>query len=266
MKTVFSVADIENAAGSKYSVQATYGFVSGLPDEAVLTYLLKYRRNSIARRVFFSEIDKRQGLSFEMVDAAAQELLDAIVSRQDRAPNEALLRRLIPRMSQQMRTRTVQTLLSVGTKTTRSLVLRSVPPADAPGISDIVLELALKRRDQDALVGIIYHWPLDCWCEHIDELFAAAAAWPWLQRQVLFKSGQVEHFLNKRAITDPVTELYVRARYGYPVGVDLLNAAINVVNHEDLGVYEDSQRAGLVAWCFGRIGALEQIKKLPQTP
>jgi hypothetical protein len=174
VKIIPSLTDIENAAGLEYSAQATYGFVSGLPDDEVLVYLLKYRDNRIARRVFFSKIDKRPGLSFEMVDPAAQELLDAIEARQDRARNEALLRRLIPRMSHQMRTRTVRTILSVGTKLTRSHVLRYVTPSDAPGISDIVLEFALEHRDQDALVGIIYHWPLDCWRGHIDDLFDAA--------------------------------------------------------------------------------------------
>jgi hypothetical protein len=263
VKNTPSITDIENAAGSKYSAQATFGFVSGLPDDAALIYLLKHRQNKIARRVFFSEIDKRPGLSFEMIDAAAQELLEAIEARQERARNEALLRRLLPRMSQQMRTRAVRTILSVGTKLTRGHVLRSVTPADAPDISDIVLEFALKRRDQDALVGVIYHWPLECWRDHVDGLFEAAAEWPWLQRQVLFKSGEVERFLNKQAITDPVTELYVRARYRYPVSTNLVDAAIQVVNNEDPTVYENSQRAGLVAWCLGRIGAFERIKHLP---
>jgi len=263
VKIIPSITDIENAAGSEYSVQATFGFVSGLPDDTVLDYLLKHKHNKIARRVFFTEIDKRPRLSFEIVDPAAQELLEAIEARQDRVRNEALLRRLIPHMSQQMRTRAVRTILSAGTKLTRGHVLRSVTPADAPGITDIVLEFALKRHDQDALVGVIYHWPLEYWREHIDALFEAAGEWPWLQRQVLFKSGEIERFLNRQAITDPVTELYARARYGYPVSTDLVDAAIQIVNGENPTVYENSQRAGLVAWCLGRIGALERIKNLP---
>jgi len=184
-----SITEIENAAGPNYAAPVTYGFVSGLADDFVLTYLLKHRSNPIARRVFFSEIDKRPGLSFKVIDAAAEELLDAIVDRQDRARNEAFLRRLIPRMSQQMRTRTVRTILSSGTKLTRSHVLRWVTPVDAPGISDAVLELALSHRDQDALIGIVYRWPLEYWRDHIDTIFEAAGGWPWLQRQVIFKTG-----------------------------------------------------------------------------
>jgi hypothetical protein len=93
-----SITEIENTAGPKYAAPVTYGFVSGLPDDSVLTYLLRHRSNPLARRVFFSEIEKRPGLSFKVIDAAADELLEAIVDRQDRVRNEALLRRLIPRM------------------------------------------------------------------------------------------------------------------------------------------------------------------------
>jgi hypothetical protein len=261
-----SITEIENAAGPNYAAPVTYGFVSGLADDFVLTYLLKHRSNPIARRVFFSEIDKRPGLPFKVIDAAAEELLDAIVARQDRARNEAFLRRLIPRMSQQMRTRTVRTILSSGTKLTRSHVLRWVTPVDAPGISDAVLELALSHRDQDALIGIVYRWPLEYWRDHIDTVFEAAGDWPWLQRQVIFKTGEADHFLRRRAISDPVTELYVRAKYQHPVAADLIiAAAIDVVNQENPKSYENSQRAGLVAWCLGRIGALEEIKRLPLT-
>jgi hypothetical protein len=259
------ITEIENAAGPKYVAPATYGFVSGLADDFVLKYLLGHRSNPIARRVFFSEIEKRPGLSFKVIDAAAEELLEAIVGRQDRARNEALLRRLIPRMSQQMRTRAVRTILSAGTKVSRSHVLRWVTPVDAPGISDAVLELALIRRDQDALVGIVYRWPLEFWRDHIDALFEAAEDWPWLQRQVIFKTGEADRFRRRRAISDPVTELYVRVRYQHPVTADLIAAAIDVVNQEDPQIYENSQRAGLVAWCLGRVGALEEIKKLPCT-
>jgi uncharacterized protein len=158
MTTIPSLADIKKAAGP-YSVQAMFGCVSGLSDDALFEFLLAHRTDKVVRRIFFSEIDKRSGLSPEIIDRTAQELLEAIEARQDRPRNEAYLRRLIPHMSQQMRTRTVRTILSVGTKLTRGHVLRTVTPDQAPVISDAVLEFALKHHDQDALIGIIYNWP-----------------------------------------------------------------------------------------------------------
>ena len=149
--------------GPNYAAPVTYGFVSGMADDFVLTYLLKHRSNSIARRVFFSEIDKRPGLSFKVIDAAAEELLDAIVDRQDRARNEAFLRRLIPRMSQQMRTRTVRTILSSKTKLTRSHVLRWVTLV-AMKISSVLIGISMSTQ----LRRILYtFWDRVCWIRNI---------------------------------------------------------------------------------------------------
>ena len=196
----------------------------------VLKYLIDQRDDPVARRIFCSEIERRARLPCEVVDAVAEELLEAIVSRQDRVGNEALLRRLIPIMSDQIKVRTVRTILSIGTRVSRRYVLRMVTPADIPDIRNIVLELAVGDRDADALFGIIYHWPLEWWRDQIDAVFEAAEDQPWLQRQVIFKTGEVHRFLEKGAIRDPVTELYVRARYAYPITTDLIAAAIKVVN------------------------------------
>src|SRR5262249_42959369 len=118
---------------------------------------------------------------------------------------------------------------------------------------------------EDALVGIVYRWPVEWWQDHIDAVFQASEDFPWLQRQVIFKTGEAERFLARGAIADPVTELYVRARYNLPATAGLIDAAIDRVKAANPLDYENSRRAGLVAWCLGRIGALEKIRQLPQT-
>src|SRR3979411_2005198 len=138
--------EIERNSGPKYSASALFGYISGLPDAVFLPYILRHREHAVVRRVFFSEIEKRTNLSFDAVDEAAAELLSEIAKGIDRAKNEALLRRLIPRMSMQMRTQTVRTILSVGTKVSRSYVLRWVTPAETPGIEPIIIDLARINR------------------------------------------------------------------------------------------------------------------------
>jgi hypothetical protein len=254
--------EIERNSGPKHSASALFGYISGLPDAVFLSYILRYRDHAVVRRVFFSEIEKRTNLSFDVVDQATAELLAGIAKGVDRAKNEALLRCLIPRMSMQMRTQTARTILSVGTKVSKSYVLRWVTAAEAPGIESLVVEFALHQQDQDALVGIVYRWPVETWKDYAEELFKAASAHPWLQRQIIFRSNEPDTFLDQKLITDPVTELYIRARYGRPVSTNLMESAIETVNAETTHSYETSQRSGLIAWCLGRLGAFDRIPEL----
>lgn len=218
-------------AGSELFLPALFGFISGLTDERFLDYMLRHRGHLGVRRVFFSEVEKRAALPPEAVDRAA-ELLAAVIDGSDRVKDEALLRRLIPRTSTQMRAKVVRVVLSAGTRTMRKHVLRRVTPADAPGIEEAVLEHALMGHSEDALVGIVYRWPVELWREKGLELFEAAAAHPWLQRHIIFRTGDPDPFLRSRLITDPVTELYVRARYGRSSSDRLIADAITSVNAE----------------------------------
>jgi hypothetical protein len=45
VKNIPSITDIEKTAGSKYSAQAAYGFVSGLSDDAVLGLTARFVQN-----------------------------------------------------------------------------------------------------------------------------------------------------------------------------------------------------------------------------
>lgn len=254
--------DVERLAPVGMAAPALFGFISGMDHEGFLAYALRHREHAVVRRVFFSEIGKRTDLPVDAVDAAAAELLALITQGTDRAKSETLLRRLIPGISMQMRTRTVRVVLTAGTKPMRSNVLRQVTPLAAPGIEADVLDQALIHRSEDALVGIVYRWPVDLWRSRAVELFEAADAHPWLQRQIIFKTEQPDAFLDRGLIRDPVTELYVRARYGRPASDDLIGAAIETANAEDPQSYENSQRSGLVAWCLGRLRALDRLPEL----
>jgi hypothetical protein len=147
-------------------------------------------------------------------------------------------------------------------KSSQKYFLRKIVPALAPGIETTVLDHALKEGNEDALVGIVYRWPVDSWREYAVELFEAAKPFPWLQRQVIFKTDEPDKFLDRKLIKDPVTELYVRARYHRNASRELIEAAIKAVNSQEQD-YETSRRIGLVVWCLGRYGAFDQIKELP---
>ena len=176
----------------------------------------------MVRRIFFSEIGKRAELDLDAVDAVGEALLSAIEDGGNRSSDETLIRYLVPHMSMQMRTRTFRVILSKGTKTTRAYLLRKSSPDTTPGIEEAVFAEAL-RGNEDALVGIVYRWPLIAWRELAADLFGAASQSPWLQRQIVFKSGDPDMFLDRNLIKDPVTELYVRARYHRDASENLMD-------------------------------------------
>jgi hypothetical protein len=119
--------------------------------------------------------------------------LSTIEDGVNRPSDETLIRYLIPHMSMQMRTRTFKTILRSGTKTTRAHLLRKSSPETTPGIEEAVFEEAL-RGNEDALVGIVYRWPPIVWRERAADLFGAASRLPWLQRQIVFKSDDLDCF------------------------------------------------------------------------
>ncbi|HTB03397.1 MAG TPA: hypothetical protein VK804_23255 [Bradyrhizobium sp.] len=216
------------------------------------------------RHVFFSEIKKRSGLPAEIVDEVTQELLSVAEDGKDRSKSETIIRYLLPHMSKQMRTRTFRTLMRVGTKTMRNKLLRRLTPEDAPGVEDEIIKIALSESNEHALVGIVYRWPLATWREHAEKLFTAAADLPWLQRQIVFRSEKLDAFLDGGLIEDPVTELYVRARYGRMASTKLVDAAIHRARTEERGTYDFSDRLGLIAWCLGRFSLFDKLKSLEQ--
>jgi hypothetical protein len=120
------------------------------------------------------------------------------------------------------------------------------------------------RGDEDALVGIVYRWPLDLWKKEAVSLFKAAADKPWLQRQIVFKTGDPDLFLNQNLIHDPITELYVRAKFKKPATEQLFDAAINA-SVEEYDIHTGVDRIGLVAWCLGYYGAFDAIRRLPKS-
>jgi hypothetical protein len=173
---------------------------------------------------------------------------------------------LLPHISKQMKTRTFRTLMRIGTKTMRNKLLRKLTPQDAPGIEQDILDIALKDRNEHAIVGIVYRWPLALWQEHAEMLFAAASDLKWLQRQIIFRSEKIDAFLDRNLIEDPVTELYVRARYDRDASPELVDAAISRAKFEERGAYDFSNRLGLVAWCLGRLSLFSKLRSLEVVP
>jgi hypothetical protein len=242
--------ELERVAPPEHQTSVFFGFISGMPDAEFLRYVTRFRSHSMVRHVFFSEIQKRSELPTEIVDEVTEELLSALDDGKERAKNETFIPYLLPHLSKQMRTRTFRTVLRVGTKTMRSKMLRRLTPQDAPGVEAEILRIALEERDEHALVGIVYRWPLAAWKEHAEALFEAADDLPWLQRQIVFRSDKSDVFLDRGLIKDPVTELYVRARFRRQASVDLVDAAIRTAMLEERGTYDFSDRIGLVAWCL----------------
>jgi hypothetical protein len=253
--------DISNSADPQRFTTALFGYVSGLPDLQFLQYVYSHRFHKVVRRIFFNEIGKRPEISVDAVDTVAELLLAAIEDGANRSSDETLIRYLVSHMSMQMRTRTFKTLLSIGTKTTRTYLLRKSSPATTPGIEEAVFTAAL-CGNEDALVGIVYRWPLISWKERAVDLFDAASQLPWLQRQIVFKCDDPEMFLDHNLIKDPVTELYVRARYRRKASDDLIDSAIQAVTNEPV-TQSGADRVGLVAWCLGRYGAFDRLQALP---
>jgi hypothetical protein len=68
-------------------------------------------------------------------------------------------------------------------------------------------------------------------------------------------------FLDRGLIDDPVTELYVRARYRREASLDLIDAAIKAATSER-NTFEFSDRVGLIAWCLGRFSMFDKLKDL----
>lgn len=188
----------------------------------------------------------------------------AVEEGHDRAKNEALIRYFIPYLSKQMRTRTFRTILRGGTKTMRAKLLRKLTPEDAPGIEREVFDIAIDEHDEHALVGIVYRWPVESWAQRSEELFKAAEDFPWLQRQIIFRSGKADAFLDNNLIVDPITELYVRARYGHDASDELIQRAIETGKSEKLEPYSMNDRLGLVVWCLGRLSKFKQLESIEQ--
>jgi hypothetical protein len=254
--------ELERVTPPEHLTSVFFGFISAMPDADFLRYISRHRNHSMVRHVFFSEIQKRSELPPEIVDEVTQELLTDLESGKERAKNETLIRYLLPHLSKQMRTRTFRTVLRSGTKTMRNKMLRRLTPQDAPGVEAEILGIALNEKDEHALVGIVYRWPVAAWQEHAEALFEAADDLPWLQRQIIFRSEKLDVLLASGLIKDPVTELYVRARYGREASVDLVDAAIRTAMSEERGAYEFSDRIGLVAWCLGRFSMFNRLKEL----
>lgn len=254
--------EIDRVTPAEFRTSALFGFMSALPHGPLLQYLLDHKDHATVRQVFFSEIKKRSDLPADAVDEVTQKLLAEIEDGKNRTKNETIIRYLLPHISTQMRTRAFRTLMRVGTKTMRNKLLRKLTPQDAPGVEDAILEVALSERNEHAIVGIVYRWPLTSWQQHAEDLFAAASDLPWLQRQVVFRSEKIDAFLDGKLIQDPVTELYVRARYDRATSPDLVNAAIDRAKFEERGPYDFANRIGLVAWCLGRLRLFEKLDDL----
>lgn len=259
---MMSPEEIENITPAEHQISVFFGFLSGLSHEDFLQYVSAHKAHPVVRHVFFSEIRKRSELPADAVDEVTEGLLSAIEDGKDKSKNETLIRYLLPHVSKQMRTRAFRTIMSAGTKTMQNKLLRRLNPEDAPGIEDDVLKVALTEQNEHALVGIVYRWPLASWQQHAESLFLAAADLPWLQRQIIFKSEKIDAFLDGRLIEDPVTELYVRARYSRAASSILVDAAIHRAKSEERGTYDFSNRIGLVAWCLGRFSLFEKLKDL----
>jgi hypothetical protein len=253
--------EIDRITPAQHLTSVFFGYISGMPDADFLRYVSRFRDHSMVRHVFFSDVQKRLELPSEIVDEVTEELLAALEDGKDRAKNETFIKYLLPHMSKQMRTRTFRTVLRIGTKTMRNKLLRRLTPQDAPGIATEILNIALNENDEHALVGIVYRWPLSAWKEHAEALFKAAGGLPWLQRQIVFRSDKSNMFLDRRLIEDPVTELYVRARYRREASLDLIDAAIKAATSER-DTFEFSDRVGLVAWCLGRFSMFDKLKDL----
>jgi len=256
--------EIEDSVPATYAMSAFFGFISGLADDDFVRYAVFHREHPIVRHVFFSDVQKRSDLPPEVVDEAVATLLAAVEEGQDRAKNETLIRYFMPHLSKQMRTRTFRTILRVGTKTTRAKLLRKLTPEDAPGIETEVFDIAINENDEHALVGIVYRWPVESWAQRSEELFKAAEDLPWLQRQIIFRSGKADTFLDNNLIVDPVTELYVRARYGHDASDELIQRAIDTAKSEQQDLYSMNDRLGLVVWCLGRLSKFEQLERIKQ--
>lgn len=254
--------ELESITPKEHLTSVFFGFISGMPDAEFLRYVARFRHHSMVRHVFFSEIKKRSGLPADIVDEVTEELLSAVEDGAERAKNETFIRYLLPHLSKQMRTRTFRTVMRAGTKTMRNKMLRRLTPQDAPGIEAEVLRIALSEKDEHALVGIVYRWPLATWQEQAEALFEAAEDIPWLQRQIVFRSDKSDVFLDRGLIKDPVTELYVRARYSRGAAAELVDAAIRTAISEERGMYDFTDRIGLVAWCLGRLSIFDKLKDL----
>jgi hypothetical protein len=258
-----SPEEIEATTPGAHVVSVFFGFISGLPDAEFLRYSIQHRDHPRVRQVFFSEIQKRSNLPADIVDEGVELLLAGIeAGGKERAKNETLLRYLQPHLSKQMMTRVFRTILRVGTKTTRNKLLRWLKPEDAPGMEADTLRIAIEG-DEDALVGIVYRWPLPLWRQHAESLFKAARDLPWLQRQIIFRSDKIDAFLDSKLIVDPVTELYVRARYRRPASPVLIRAAIERASAPPVDEFDFDDRLGLVAWCLGRLELFEELRLLP---
>jgi hypothetical protein len=256
--------EIEGSVPATYAMSAFFGFISGLANDDFVRYAVLHREHPIVRHVFFSDIQKRADLPPEVVDEVVAALLMAVEEGKDRAKNETLIRYFIPHLSKQMRTRTFRTIMRVGTKTTRAKLLRKLTPGDAPGIEAEVFDIAISESDEHALVGIVYRWPAESWALRSEELFKAAEDLPWLQRQIIFRSGKADTFLDNNLIVDPVTELYVRARYGRDAADELIEKTIDTAKFEQQDVYSMNDRLGLVVWCLGRLSKFEQLERTKQ--
>jgi hypothetical protein len=254
--------ELERVTPPEHLTSVFFGFISGMQDAEFLRYVNRFRDHSMVRHVFFSEIKKRSELPTEIVDEVTEELLSALEEGKERPKNETFIRYLLPHLSKQMRTRTFRTILRIGTKTMRNKMLRRLTPQDAPGVEAEILRIALNEKDEHALVGIVYRWHPSAWREHAEALFKAADDLPWLQRQIVFRSEKSHVFLDRGLIKDPVTELYVRARYRREASPDLIDAAIRTATSEGRGTYEFSDRIGLVAWCLGRFSMFDKLKDL----
>jgi hypothetical protein len=250
--------EIEKVTPSEHLTSVFFGFISGLSNDEFLEYVSRFGMHARVRQVFFSEIQKRSGLPLDLVDDLSQKLLAEIEVGVDRAKNETLIRYLLPHMSKQTRTRTFRSVLKFGTKATRNKMLRRLNPDDAPGLQSEILDIALNDRNEHALVGIVYRWPLPAWKEHAEALFKAAKDLPWLQRQIVFRSEKSDEFLSGGLIDDPVTELYIRARFKRPAS----HEAIQQARSERSAELEFADRRGLVAWCLGRFSMFDELNSL----
>ena len=92
----------------------------------------------------------------------------------------------------------------------------------------------------------------------------AAGDLAWLQRQIIFRSEKIDAFLDSKLIADPVTELYVRARYRRPASPALIRAAIERARAPPADELDFDDRLGLVAWCLARLELFEELRLLPE--
>jgi hypothetical protein len=253
---------IEQICKADYVSPALFGYVTSLSDLDFLKYVVSHRDHTLVRRIFFSEMRKGRTLTTEAVDNAVATILTDIEDGSDRSRNEAYIRHLFPHMTMQMRSRAFEAILRAGTKASRSYFLRHATPDDVPGIEDIVLDLALIKRHEDALVGIVYRWPVIRWKSKAIELFEAASGIEWLQRKIIFNTDDPDLFLKDHLIKDPITELYVRAKYRRDASETLVETAIQA-GLDEFDLHKGSDRLGLVAWCLGHYGKFERLSALP---